>query len=79
MVLYTRPGCHLCEDAGDILRPLAERYGVEVQAINIEDDDAAYERWWDAIPVIVAGPAVLRAPIDWSALRTALQQVRSAS
>lgn len=75
VLLYTRPGCHLCEDASVDLLPLAQRYGLAVQTINIDDDATAYDRWWDVIPVIMAGDTVLTAPIDRAALRRAIEQM----
>ena len=77
VLLYTRPGCHLCENASADLAPLARRHGLDVRTINIEDDAEAYDRWWDRIPVIVVGETVLKAPIDRVALRRAIERARA--
>jgi hypothetical protein len=64
ITLYTRPGCHLCEDAAELLERLARRAPLEVVAVNILDDVGLYERYKHSIPVVVAeGRPELAAPI----------------
>ena len=64
ITLYTRPGCHLCEDAAELLERLAERLLLEVVEVNILDDVDIYERYKHSIPVVaIAGGATLAAPI----------------
>lgn len=61
LILYGRPGCHLCEDAHVILDGLLARRaeaGLSVPAVvdrNIEDDDAWRRRYLVTIPVIALG------------------------
>ena len=53
VTLYSRPGCHLCEEAKATLHRLqAERAPFEVDEINIEADDALHARYLERIPVI---------------------------
>jgi glutaredoxin len=53
VTLYSRPGCHLCEEAKATLHRLqAERAAFEVDEINIEADDALHARYLERIPVI---------------------------
>ena len=53
VTLYSRPGCHLCEEARATLHRLqAERAAFEVDEINIETDDALHARYLERIPVI---------------------------
>jgi glutaredoxin len=47
--LYTRPGCHLCDDA----RSELERQGLQVEAVNIETDPALVDRYGNCIPVVI--------------------------
>lgn len=77
IILYTRPGCHLCEDASAVLLPLAQQHGLDIQTVNIMEDATAHDRWWAEIPVIVIGKSVLTAPIDHTALRRAVEQAGS--
>jgi glutaredoxin len=50
--LYTRPGCHLCEEAKEAILAAgcADEYVLE--EINIDDDPALVERYGWEIPVI---------------------------
>lgn len=51
-MLYTKPGCHLCEEAKQemLAAGIADEYTFE--EINIELDAEAYDRYKFEIPVI---------------------------
>jgi glutaredoxin len=77
ITLYTRPGCHLCEDAADMLERLARRFAIEVEEVNILGDVDLYERYKHSIPVIVvAGGPTLSAPIRPGELEEALAEAQ---
>ena len=60
VVLYTRPGCHLCEEAESWLLEA----GVSWQSADITADAALFERYRYRIPVIdVDGHEALCAPM----------------
>ena len=62
--LYSRPGCHLCDDAADLLERLAQRLPIAITEVNILGDIDLYERYNHSIPVIaLAGGPALAAPI----------------
>ncbi len=48
IVLYTRPGCHLCDDALSLLR----RYGLSPTLVDIDADAALRKRYTDCVPVV---------------------------
>jgi glutaredoxin len=48
LVLYGRPGCHLCDDARAVLR----RVGHPFAEVDIESDDALLRRYLERIPVV---------------------------
>jgi glutaredoxin len=48
LVLYGRPGCHLCDDA----RAVLERIGHPFEEVDIEADDELLARYLERIPVI---------------------------
>ena len=48
LVLYGRPGCHLCDEA----RAVLERIGHPFEEVDIEADDALLARYLERIPVI---------------------------
>lgn len=49
---YTRPGCHLCEEARIVLKLVQEDVAFEIKEFNIEEDDALHEKYMLMIPVI---------------------------
>lgn len=76
IILYTRPGCHLCDDAADLLEALARRFPLAVAEVNILGDIDLYERYKHSIPVIaIAGGPTLSAPIRAGALERALAEL----
>lgn len=71
--LYGRPGCHLCEDAEEMLERLAARYPLRLRKIDITTDPALVRRFDILIPVIVIEESVeLTAPITERTLAHAL-------
>jgi glutaredoxin len=48
VILYTRAGCHLCDDALIILN----RFGQEPQLIDIDTDPDLRERYTNCVPVV---------------------------
>jgi glutaredoxin len=55
LVLYGRPGCHLCDDA----RAVLERIGHPFDEVDIEADDRLLARYLERIPVIALDGAEL--------------------
>ena len=53
VVLYGRPGCHLCEEAREVLLRLRAATGAfELEEVDIEGDDALHARYLERIPVV---------------------------
>jgi hypothetical protein len=72
-VLYSRPGCHLCEEAEEWLAELAAEYGAVLREFNILSDPAVYERYKWQIPVLVIAERQWEAPLDAAQIRAAVQ------
>ncbi|MEV8513294.1 glutaredoxin family protein [Dactylosporangium sp. NPDC051484] len=53
LVLYTRPGCHLCEDAKAVLERVAAATGEGFTEIDITGDDELEEEYGFRIPVLL--------------------------
>lgn len=53
LVLYTKPGCHLCEDMRDQLRAAIRGTRVELVERNIAANLDDYARYKHDIPVLV--------------------------
>jgi glutaredoxin len=70
LTLYSRPGCHLCDEARAVLDAVGEPY----DEVNIETDDGLHRRLLERIPVVaVDGREAFTFFVDESALRALLQ------
>ena len=49
--VYSRPGCHLCDEALEEIRALPTS-GFELEVVDIEQDDELLARFLERIPVI---------------------------
>ena len=55
VTLYTRPGCHLCEEAKAQIAPLLKEFGARLTEINIDEDPELLARYDYDVPVIFLG------------------------
>jgi glutaredoxin len=53
VTLYSRPGCHLCDEARAVLERARGRAAFEIDEINIETDEGLHARYLERIPVVV--------------------------
>ncbi len=59
VVLYGRPGCHLCEDARTALLAVQATHPFRLEERDIEDDPATFKAYLERIPVIALDGAEL--------------------
>jgi glutaredoxin-like protein DUF836 len=52
VVLYGRPGCHLCEQARTVIRRVAATHPLTLHERNIEDSDELLRTYLERIPVV---------------------------
>jgi glutaredoxin len=52
VTLYTRPGCHLCDEAKSQIAPLLAEFGVRLREVNIDANPELRERYNADVPVI---------------------------
>ena len=72
IVIYGKPGCHLCDDA----RAVLERVGAPFEEIDITTDDALHAAYLERIPVItIDGRERFEFFVDEAALRALLSKV----
>ena len=58
VILYTRPGCHLCDEAKRELLAARRAADFDLAEVNIDDDPALVARYgWD-IPVVAVNGTV---------------------
>jgi len=72
VTLYTRSGCHLCEDVRADLASLQKQIPHELTQIDIDSDPALQKTYGLEIPVVAVGPFTLKAPISRQDLQVAM-------
>jgi glutaredoxin len=55
VTIYSRPGCHLCEEAKAQIAPLLKEFGARLTEINIDEDPVLRARYDYDVPVIFLG------------------------
>lgn len=72
-ILYTRHGCHLCQQAREVL----ERHGLAVRSVDIDSDPDLCALYNEAVPVVfIDGRERFRGRVDERLLRRLLQSRR---
>lgn len=73
LVLYTRRGCHLCEQAEDML--LAA--GVRPRLVDVDGDPVAAGHYGLRVPVLEAdGRVIMEGRFDWGRLAAVISQAQ---
>lgn len=73
-VLYSRSGCHLCEDFERAVLPLLHGAGLSLQVIDIDTDERLRTEFGWRIPVLVLdGQVICEGRLDEDAVRDALR------
>lgn len=74
VVLYSRPGCHLCEVAREVLTIEHAHTPFELEEVSIEGDDALELEYGIRIPVIeIDGREVFEVEVDAAELARLLR------
>ena len=69
VILYTRHGCHLCDDALALLR----RHGLEPREVDIDADPELRAKYNECVPVVeIDGRERFRGRVDERLLRRLL-------
>jgi glutaredoxin len=55
LTLYSRPECHLCDEARAALERVRARTTFSLHEVNIETDDELHRRYLERIPVVALG------------------------
>jgi glutaredoxin len=53
LVLFSKPGCHLCEEMRALLDEVQPEYGFSLEEIDITRDDKLFARYRYEIPVLL--------------------------
>jgi glutaredoxin len=57
VTLYSRPGCHLCDDARAVVEQVCAELGESYAEISIDDDPDLRRRYGEEIPVTLVDGA----------------------
>jgi len=75
IVLYMKPGCHLCHNATEMLRDFQRRLPFTFSEVDITLDAGLYDRFREEIPVVeFNGRVLLSAPIGPATAEKVLTQ-----
>jgi glutaredoxin len=74
ITMYTREGCHLCDEAKAEMTPLLAEFSAKLREVDIDKDPILLERYNDDVPVIfVGGLLFAQHRVDTALLRRRLE------
>jgi glutaredoxin len=74
--IYSRPGCHLCDEAKAVIEPFMQKFPLELKVTNIDTDDRLRAAYGTEIPVIlINGTEAFRHRVDAQALERKLREL----
>lgn len=77
VTLYSRPGCHLCEEAKAAIAPLLREFGAVLREVNIDEDAVLKERYgWDIPVVFIGAHKAAKHRVDLAQFRRQLEESR---
>jgi glutaredoxin len=78
LILYGKPGCHLCDDARAVIERVTAARGVAIEHVDITLDPALHARYGERIPVLeIDGEEAFELFVDEGALARRLDRVGS--
>ncbi|WP_329301035.1 glutaredoxin family protein [Streptomyces sp. NBC_00659] len=57
VTLIRKPGCHLCDDAQEVIEKVCSDLGVPWEGKDITEDEELHRRYWEQIPVVLVDGA----------------------
>jgi glutaredoxin len=76
VTLFSRPGCHLCDEARAALERVRARTPFTLQEIDITADDRLHARYLERIPVVALdGEELFDYHVDEAALEARLYRL----
>jgi glutaredoxin len=77
VTLYSRPGCHLCDEAKSQIAPLVAEFGVQLREVDIDGDPKLREQYNLDVPVIFLGDRkIAKHRVDLLQFRRQLMEAR---
>lgn len=57
VTLIGKPGCHLCDDAQEVIEKVCGETGAAWEKKDITQDEELYRKYWEQIPVVLVDGA----------------------
>ena len=74
VTFYTKAGCHLCDDARQLLEDVATEIAYKLTEVDIRSDTALFEQYRYRIPVIIVDETrIIEGRIEYNDLLNAFQ------
>jgi glutaredoxin len=78
VVLYGKPGCHLCDEARAVVEEVRSERRFALHEVDVSVDPVLHRRYGELIPVLeLDGEEVFRYQVDAAELREQLDRVGS--
>ena len=78
VTLYTRPGCHLCDEAKAAITPILRKFAAVLREVNVDEDSVLKERYGSDVPVIFIGQhKAAKHRVDLAKFRRQLQDAEA--
>ncbi|MBI2190443.1 MAG: glutaredoxin family protein [Planctomycetes bacterium] len=72
--IYSKPGCHLCEEAEKAVRTFEHRFPLDIHVVDISESAALMERYGVEIPVVfISGEKCFRHRVNPAGLERRLK------
>lgn len=76
ITVYSKPGCHLCEEALRVLTHLQTQVSFALEEINIQENPALFAEYGEQIPVVLLnGEFLFEYMVEEDRLRQRLKEV----
>jgi glutaredoxin len=77
ILFYTRRGCHLCDDAWQLLEREQRQCGFRLTAVDVDSDPELAQRYGECVPVVVVdGRVRFRGIVNRALLTRLLRMAR---
>lgn len=74
--IYSRPGCHLCDEAKAVIEPFAARFPLRLTVTNVDSDPSLRSAYGTEIPVVlINGVEAFRHRVDARLLERKLKEL----
>ena len=74
VTLYSKPGCHLCDDAVAVLKQIQRRHPHTLEIVDISNDAQLMQLYAERIPVLDVDGGIYAAPLDRAVIERALAE-----